>query len=346
MTEDDLSKPHSTYSNLINSHVLVLQVMGTPEPKIAEINAMIPDPTWLDSYIQDRIFANPEGWDSYVGNPQGTARAGLQSAGMQLPAAGTTPMASDSQIGATNGQLDVPESSGIFGPNMETGPGTEAEGTVKGMVWAGLGLGAGLIGWKFLKGRGGSLGGIMGGGDDAARAARSLMGGGGAAGVGVSGGGAGVAPQLSLVDDLVGPGMGRNITSRLGDELLQSASTHGTRRGAVMSVLGERGGEEAATVHSILSGTGPAHGLTTQANLLAMNANIPFDDAMQAILRSESSSTFRDIVRTRQLGDLAASIVAARQPAAGVGGGAAPITNDALESILAGLGKVAQSPPA
>jgi hypothetical protein len=94
---------------------------------------------------------NPEGWDQYVGNPAGTARAGLQQLipGVQLPPAGSTGGAASTSSGSTTPSLSPTQS-----PDQVTTPGAIANGQnslVKTLIWVAAGLGAAFIGYKLWK---------------------------------------------------------------------------------------------------------------------------------------------------------------------------------------------------
>ena len=188
-----LDQPHPTYPTLTQSHVAVLQAIGTPESVIAQLAATQPAAEYLDRYIQGEIMQNPEGWDAYVGNPTGTARAGLTQLvpNIQLPAPGA----------GTPGQL--PDGSRVDGINVPgvtqplVSPQANAgEGIVKGIVIAAAVVGVGLLAWKFMKGRNaakdaanllnvGPTHGMPGaGGPNALQAAIEAAAGGGAAGGG------------------------------------------------------------------------------------------------------------------------------------------------------------------
>lgn len=134
-----LDQPHPQYLGLIKSHVAVLQAIGTPEAFIAQISSARPQAEYLDRYIQDQIMQNPEGWDEYVGNPVGTARAGLQQLlpGVQFPSASTT----------------VGSSPFVDATADKTAAVSESEGLLKGLVFAGAAVGLGVLGWKVLKGK-------------------------------------------------------------------------------------------------------------------------------------------------------------------------------------------------
>ena len=145
-----LDAPHPTYPTLIQSHVAVLQAIGTPEHVIAQLAATQPAADYLDRYIQGEIMQNPEGWDSYVGNPAGTARAGLQQLvpNIQLPAPGTGTPGVMPDGGRVDG-INVPGiTQPLIGPQQGSG-----EGIIKGVVIAAAVAGVGLLAWKFFQGR-------------------------------------------------------------------------------------------------------------------------------------------------------------------------------------------------
>lgn len=193
-----LDQPHPTWPTLIASHVAVLQAIGTPEAIIGQLAASKPQAEWLDRYIQSEIMQNPEGWDSYTGDPAvaqprpaGTARAGLQQLipGVQLPAAGQ---------GNPGYMPDGTPASGINVPGLSTpllDPATGAPqgdgGMVKMLLFGAAAIGIGLLGWKFMKNRnaqepmklavqgfaGGAEGAALGGGLNSFEAlGRQLMG--------------------------------------------------------------------------------------------------------------------------------------------------------------------------
>ncbi len=145
-----LDQPHPQYPQLIQSHVAVLQAIGTPANVIAQLAATSPAADYLDRYIQGEIMQNPEGWDAYVGNPAGTARAGLKklmpNTPLPAPGQGTPGVMPDG--GRVDG-INVPGiTQPLVGPQQSSG-----EALVKGLVFTAAAVGVGLLAWKFIKNR-------------------------------------------------------------------------------------------------------------------------------------------------------------------------------------------------
>lgn len=145
-----LDAPDATYPQLTTAHVAVLRAVKTPEQVIAQLASGAPSSQEMDAWIQSELMQAPEAWDELVGNPSGTARAGLQQLipGIQLPAPGAgnpqLPGVGSPQAGSTQ-------------PGVAPGTSTSYENgqndLMKNMVLAG-GVGvAGFLGYRFLKGR-------------------------------------------------------------------------------------------------------------------------------------------------------------------------------------------------
>lgn len=156
-----LDAPDPRYPGLSQAHVALFEAIGTPAGHISMLSTQQPDPAWLDQYLQQQILQNPEGWDQYVGNPSGTARAGIQQLmpGAALPPAGQ----------------GVPEMPALPAPGTSpaTLPAVQAPVTgIPGWLGVGLGVAAG----------GAAVGGVLllrGRSKAAAEAARTVVGGGG-----------------------------------------------------------------------------------------------------------------------------------------------------------------------
>jgi hypothetical protein len=320
-----LDQPHPQYPTLIQSHVAVLQAIGTPEAIIQQLAASQPPADYMDRYIQGEIMQNPEGWDAYTGNPTGTTRAGLQALipGIQLPAPGAgSPgyMPDGSRVDGIN----VP---GITTPLIGGAPGTprgsvsEGEGLIKGLVIAAAVVGAGLLAWKFMKGRGA--------GKETEQAAGLIMGG------GAGGQGGGLGNLTALVDKLKGSGL-------RGDELLDVQRTLSlqTVAGGGIGGLGSAGGAAtAATIESIFRGQGAANGFINSAGASAVAFNMSMPSAIEAALADRAMGVLEQLARNGgTVADLAAARVLTTQ-LSGVtaAGGQAATQLAGLRQSLAGL---------
>lgn len=157
-----LDQPDQTYPALTQAHVMVFRAIGTPEAVIGSIASQNPNAGVIEQYIQSEIMQNPEGWDQYVGNPTGTARAGLQQLipGIQLPGSA-----------AYAGQGGTIDATGVGVTDPAVVAGNAKNDLMKTIVWGAVGLGAAIVGYRFLKGRG------------AAQAAAKVAAGGGAGAV-------------------------------------------------------------------------------------------------------------------------------------------------------------------
>lgn len=311
-----LDQPHPQYPTLIQSHVAVLQAIGTPEAVIVELANQQPQAEYLDRYIQAEIMQNPEGWDSYVGNPAGTARAGLQQLmpNVQLPAPGAGRPGYMPDGSAVHG-INVP---GLSTPllNPTTGaPEGNGGGLLTGVLVAAAVLGIGFLGWKFLKNRNA--------GTDAAKQAVQALAGSDAA---IAGGG--------------------NAIEHMGRQLMSSgidAKDVGlVQRGLSLGVFGGGasggGAAAAATAESIMKGMGPANGFINSAGISALHFDMPMSQAINAALADRYMGVLEMATKSGQLADFAATQVAMKQaltgaaPAAAVAGGAG---NTALRNLLA-----------
>lgn len=324
-----LDKPHPQYLGLIQSHVAVLQAIGTPEAVIAQLNSTQPQAEYIDRYIQGQIMQNPEGWDAYVGNTPGTARAGLQQLmpGVQLPAPG-----------AGNGGY-LPDGSPVSGINIPgvstpitTGPvldpttgmpqASRGEGLVKGLVFTAAAIGVGLLGWKFLKGRG------------AAKAAQE------AAKV-VSGGGAGGSGAAALKDTATSA-LGRFDMSKIfsprgaseaGDLAIDLIKGRGGAAGLIGDVAtNAAAGQQAASIFAHANKLGPVDGFMMQVTASAAAANISVGKTAELMLANRQMGVLeRAVMNGGGLADLALANVSGLQ----LGGLASTAGLDA--SKLAGL---------
>ncbi|MCB0879470.1 MAG: hypothetical protein KDC46_10905, partial [Thermoleophilia bacterium] len=296
-----LDQPHPQYPGLIQSHVAVLQAIGTPSAIIQQISDQRPQAEYIDRYIQGEIMQNPEGWDDVVGNPRGTARAGLQQLipGVQLPAPGqgnTGYMPDGSPVSGVN----VPGLSTPTGPVLDptTGmPSTSggAEGLIKGLVWAGVAVGIGLIGWKLFKGKGSSKA-----TEDAINGIRNLTGNGGA------GWGAGeVGNHLDDLAKLVSSGKAKPEELAAAYRTLQ-LSQFAAGGGLVSDIASTSANTvRAATLDSIARGFGPADGSVMSIVHSSILGNVPFKDAAEFSLASRGMGVLEKAVATGQLGELA-----------------------------------------
>ncbi len=145
-----LDAPDATFPQLTTAHVAVLRAVRTPEQIIAKLASGAPSSQEMDAWIQSELMQAPEAWDEMVGNPAGTARAGLQQLipGIQLPAPG----AGNPQLpGVVTGQPGVTQPGAM--PSSATPYENGQNDLMKNVVMAG-GVGiAGFLGYRFFKGR-------------------------------------------------------------------------------------------------------------------------------------------------------------------------------------------------
>ncbi|MBC7461979.1 MAG: hypothetical protein H7287_11505 [Thermoleophilia bacterium] len=288
-----LTQPDPTYPALTALHVAVLQAIGTPPAAISEIAARKPDAAWLDSYLQNEIMQNPEGWDQFVGNPAGTARAGLTKLfpSVQLPAPGAGVGAMPSDSGS------IP---GITTPLLDPGAtpvatkASEGEGIVKALVIGAVVVGGGLLAWKFFHGRGASAG------RDVGAAVNDIVtGSGGVQGLagkaknafGLMGGGRANQAVLSGVEGAAQLGaagnLGRNAQALLVDAVkagdpraIRNAMTLGLLGGGATLGAGATTAFE-ATAHAVMSGLGPADNTIMSLGYASAATGIGMERLMQ-----------------------------------------------------------------
>lgn len=173
----------ASYPALTQVHVMVLRRIGTPENVIATIASGNPNAAVVDEYIQKQIMVYPERWDAYCGNPEGTARAGLQALG--LP------------VGSGDGTITIPTIPTVPGGQPVPVADDSANTLMKGLVWGAVAIGVGFLAYKFLKGRG------------AKEAAQAVQ---GAQTLGMAAG-AGGARTLGMTAGAVGGGAGAGLLS-------------------------------------------------------------------------------------------------------------------------------------
>ena len=293
-----LDAPDPTYPALTALHVGLLQAMGTPATKIAEIAARKPDAAWLDSYIQDEIMQNPEGWDDYVGNPRGTARAGLAKvlpdAVLPAPGSGVGTMPSDSSRipGITTPLLDP-------GATPTRGKASDSEKLVRNVVWGAVAVGVGVLAWKFMKGHGAAAvakegaEAIGGGGATAAKGGivngiKNIFRGGGAKAGAAELLGAGAGGTIAAGGNIAS--MGMSTTARAANHMLQVAIKADNpvmfNRAVTLGAFAEGGAERAATVMSILTGAGPVNGHVAAAGFGAAAVNVSVKEAADIALNA------------------------------------------------------------
>lgn len=318
-----LDQPHPQYPSLIQSHVAVLQAIGTPESFIAQLAATQPAADYLDRYIQGEIAQNPEGWDSFVGNPAGTARAGLQQLGFPLAPVGQGTPGITLDGGRVDG-INVPGvTTPLVGPQQSSG-----EGLIKGIVIAATAVGVGLLAWKFIKNRNpaSDAAKLLGGADEA----KGLLAGAAA--------GEGDVGLRSLVD-AIGGGVKGGASGWLGtaDETGAAAQKLLTMQAAVGGGANSTGTATAATLDAINRGFGPANGWTHSIGITSLMHNQPFQQVAAVAERGEMLSVLKEAVRTNQLGELVAAaglLSQHSQQSAAVAGGAAK--NAGLQQMLTG----------
>ncbi len=323
-----LDQPHPQYPSLIQSHVAVLQAIGTPESVIAQIAGSQPSAEYLDRYIQGEIAQNPEGWDSFVGNPAGTARAGLQQLGFNPPAAGTGTPGVMPDGGRVDG-INVPGvTQPLVGPQQSSG-----EGLINGIVIAAAVAGVGLLAWKFMKGR------------NAAKDAAQLIGtsdqakgllAGAAAGEG-TGGAQGLRNLIEVMKG--GSEAGAGLFGK-GDEAGKAAQRLLSMQAIVGGGTGSGGWATAASLESVQRGLGVSNGFIDAAGNSALKYNMSMPLAIEAALADRGMGVLEQLARNGGgVADLAAARALTTQLAgtAGAAGGAAANQLAGLRQALAGL---------
>ena len=152
-----LDTPDPQYPGLTQAHATLLRAIGTPAAVITQLSNTNPNAGELEQYIQQNILTNPEGWDSYVGNPSGTARQGLQQLG--ILGAGSGQQGSPTQQTAPTQQTTPTQVNPTIGAPGTTGTQSVDQAVangqndiVKNLVWAAAGIGAAVIGYKLFKG--------------------------------------------------------------------------------------------------------------------------------------------------------------------------------------------------
>lgn len=271
-----LDQPDPTYPALTQGHVIMLQAIGTPDATIAAIAAEQPTADGLDAYLRDQVMANPEGWDSFVGNPAGTARAGLQQLmpGVQLPApvAGGAPGSTGVVPGATT---EAPGAAGGGG------------GLVKGVLAAGAVVGLGIIGLKVHKARTAAA-------EAAQEGVRNI--------VGASSGAAAAGEEAA-----------QTTFRSMGRSLIDAGATNGDmelmRRGMVLDAIGEGATrttvETGAVADVVLRGGPTPNGFLQATGNAAMHFDMPMNQAIEAALEAERLTLVRRAIDTGQLKDFA-----------------------------------------
>jgi hypothetical protein len=315
-----LDQPHPQYPALIQSHVAVLQAIGTPESVLLQLNQSQPAADYMDRYIQGEIMQNPEGWDAYVGNPTGTARAGLQQLipGVQLPSPGAgTPgvMPDGSRVDGVN----VPGvTQPLVGPQQSSG-----EGLIKGLVIAAAAVGVGLLAWKFIKNRNAAKDAAqLLTNPDQAKGLAALAGGEGANGA---------AGLQKLVEVLKGGG---SALGQSGDEAGEAAQRLLQMQAVVGGGANTAGSRTAATLDAILRGFGPADGFAHQAGITAAIHNRPYDKVANLMLADRGMGVLEQLAKN---GGTIADLAAARALTAQLAGAAGQAANAGATTQLAGL---------
>lgn len=325
-----LDQPHPQYPTLIQSHVAVLQAIGTPEHVIAQLAATQPAADFLDRYIQGEIAQNPEGWDQFVGNPAGTARAGLQQLGFALAPAGQGTPGITPDGGRVDG-INVPGvTTPLVGPQQSSG-----EGIVKGIVIAAAVVGVGLLAWKFMKGRnpGQDAAQLLNSGDAANGLLANAVGGEGNAGL------------RGLVESMKG-GAAAGSSGWFGqaDESGLAAQRLLSMQAVVGGGTGAGGWATAASLESIQRGLGASNGFIDAAGNSALKYNMSMPVAIEAALADRMATVMERLASNGgTVADLAAARALTTQlaGAAGGAGGAAANQLAGLRQALAGLANVA-----
>lgn len=319
-----LDQPHPQYPALIQSHVAVLQAIGTPESVIAQLAATQPAADFLDRYIQGEIAQNPEGWDQFVGNPAGTARAGLQQLGFPLAPAGQGTPGVTLDGGRVDG-INVPGvTAPLVGPEQSSG-----EGLVKGIVIAAAAIGVGLLAWKFIKNRNpaNDAAKLLGSADEA----KGLI-----AGVAAGEGNAGTQGLRNLVDAIGGGGGAGRWLGKTDDAGAAAQKLLGYQA-VVGGGANTAGTSTAATLDAISRGFGPANGWAHSIGITSAMHNQPFQQVAAVAERGEMLSIFKEAVRTNQLGEFVAGLgllSQQSQQAAAAAGGVAK--NAGIQQMFAG----------
>jgi hypothetical protein len=324
-----LDQPHPQYPSLIQSHVAVFQAIGTPESVIAQIAASQPAADYLDRYIQGEIAQNPEGWDSFVGNPAGTARAGLTQLGFPLAPVGQGTPGITPDGGRVDG-INVPGvTTPLVGPQQSSG-----EGLIKGLVIAAAAVGVGLLAWKFIKNR-----------NPAQDAAQLLNSGERANGL-LAGavGGEGNAGLRNLVEIMKGGASGGGGLFGSADESGLAAQRLLSMQAVVGGGTGSGGWATAASLESIQRGLGASNGFIDAAGNSALKYNMSMPVAIEAALADRMATVMERLASNGgTVADLAAARALTTQlaGAAGGAGGAAANQLAGLRQALAGLANVA-----
>jgi hypothetical protein len=319
-----LDQPDSQYPTLIASHVAVLKAIGTPEAVIAELAAQQPQAEWVDRYIQGEIMQNPEGWDAYVGNPTGTARAGQQAIapGIQLPAPGGG-HAGYMPDGSPVSGINVP---GLSTPVLDPTTG-QPQGTGSWLMPA-LMIGAAAVGgfflWRHFQNKNGAA-------DLAKQGMQALAGGGGDAAK-LTAAGIGAGSQAGMIEH-----MGRQLMSAGAEAKDMGLVQRGMSLGVFGGGATGGGAAAAATAESIMNGMGAANGFINSAGISALHFDMPMGQAINAALADRYMGVLELATKTGQLGDFAASQVAMKTALAGAQpavAGAGQIGGQALRNLL------------
>ena len=319
-----LDQPHPQYPTLIQSHVAVLQAIGTPESVIAQLAQSQPAADYLDRYIQGEIMQNPEGWDAYVGNPAGTARAGLQQLmpGVQLPSPGAgTPGIVPGQ-GRVDG-INVPGvTQPLAGPEESAG-----SGIIKGIVIAAAIAGVGLLAWKFMKGRNP--------GGEAAQAAQAALNGGDDS--------KNILTRLASGNftgdaaDLVANLGSKNIFGKA-DEAGEAAKRLLAYQAVAGGGAGPGGTITAASLDAISRGFGPADGFLHSVGITAAMHNQPYFRMGDLALKSRMVGVWELAAKNGQLGELvAAAGLLAQHSGSAAQAGANASKLAGLQQVFAGV---------
>lgn len=324
-----LDQPHPQYPSLIQSHVAVLQAIGTPESVIAQLAATQPAADFLDRYIQGEIMQNPEGWDAFVGTPAGTARAGLQRLGIQPAPVGQGTPGITPDGGRVDG-INVPGvTTPLVGPQQSSG-----EGLIQGLVIAAAAVGVGLLAWKFIKNRNPA--------SDAAKLLGNDQAKGMLAGIAAGEGNAGSQGLRNLVDAMKGSGAAGGWFGQA-DEMGAASQRLLSLQAVAGGGTGAGGAATAATMESILRGHGAANGFLNSVGASAVALNMSMPVAIEGALADRAMGVLEQMARNGgTVADLAAARALTTQlaGAAGGAGGAAANQLAGLRQALAGLANV------
>jgi hypothetical protein len=122
----------SNYPQLLSSHVAVFRAIGMNDQQITYVQQQGWSVEQVEALIQNDIMIQPEAWDTQMGVPPGTVRAGLVSLGAGV-AANIAP------VGTAPGDVAKPVS--------------DSNDTFKALAIAGVLAVGGFLAWRHFKGK-------------------------------------------------------------------------------------------------------------------------------------------------------------------------------------------------